>query len=77
VVHYCVPNMPGAVPQTSTAALTAATLPYVVRIANGGLEAVRADPALLSGVNVARGQITNAGVASTFGRNFVPAETVF
>jgi alanine dehydrogenase len=76
VVHYCVPNMPGAVPHTSTAALTAATLPYLLRLAGGGLDAVKADRALLAGVNVARGQLTNAGVASSFGRNFAAAETM-
>ena len=64
VVHYCVGNMPGAVPRTSTYALTNVTLPHVLEIATLGLEgAVRADPALALGVNVYRGHITNAGVA--------------
>jgi alanine dehydrogenase len=67
VVHYCVPNMPGSVPQTSTAALTTATLPYVLRLAAGGLEAVGRDPALAAGANVAKGRITNAGVAEAMG----------
>ena len=76
VVHYAVANMPGAVPYTSTAALTAATLPYVVGLADGGLAAVKSDRALLAGVNVARGQITNAGVASAFGRAATSPEEV-
>jgi alanine dehydrogenase len=64
VVHYCVGNMPGAVPRTSTYALTNATLPYVAQIATVGLrEAVRLDPALALGVNVYEGEVTNAGVA--------------
>ena len=72
VVHYAVANMPGAVPHTSTAALTAATLPYVLQLANGGLAAVKSDGALLAGVNIARGRITNAGVASAFGGTSAP-----
>ncbi|MEX1253317.1 MAG: alanine dehydrogenase [Dehalococcoidia bacterium] len=68
VVHYCVANMPGSVPHTSTAALTAATLPYAVRLANEGIDALRNDPALAAGVNVARGRVTNAGVAQATGR---------
>ena len=67
VVHYGVANMPGSVPFTSTAALTAATLPYVVRLAEGGLAALREDPALAAGVNVARGRITNGAVAEAMG----------
>jgi alanine dehydrogenase len=64
VVHYCVGNMPGAVPRTSTYALTNATLPYVLDIANTGEErAVRADPALALGVNVWDGHVTNQAVA--------------
>jgi alanine dehydrogenase len=64
VVHYCVGNMPGAVPRTSTYALTNVTIPYAVGIASAGLEsAVRADPALGLGVNVYGGHVTNAGVA--------------
>jgi alanine dehydrogenase len=71
VVHYCVGNMPGAVPRTSTYALTNVTLPYVVKIADLGLEeAVRGDPALAFGVNVLDGTITNAGVAGAHGLAF-------
>lgn len=68
VVHYCVGNMPGAVPRTSTYALTNATLPYALDIASKGLEAaVREDPALALGVNVYRGHVTNRGVAEAHG----------
>jgi alanine dehydrogenase len=68
VVHYCVGNMPGAVPRTSTYALTNVTLPYVSAIADLGLvEAVRRDPALARGVNVYEGAVTNEGVASAHG----------
>jgi len=73
VVHYCVGNMPGAVPRTSTYALTNVTLPHVLEIATLGLEgAVRADPALALGVNVYRGRITNAGVAEAHGLEAAP-----
>ena len=73
VVHYCVGNMPGAVPRTSTYALTNVTLPYVIAIANAGLGgALRVDPALVPGVNVYAGSITNAGVAEAHGLPFVP-----
>jgi alanine dehydrogenase len=65
---YCVANMPGAVPQTSTIALTNATLPYVLALADTGWEAATAaDPALRSGVNVAAGRLRNAAVASAHG----------
>jgi alanine dehydrogenase len=68
VVHYCVGNMPGAVPRTSTYALTNVTLPYVIEIADRGLvDAIRSDPALAQGVNVWEGQITNEGVAQAHG----------
>jgi alanine dehydrogenase len=68
VVHYCVGNMPGAVPRTSTYALTNVTLPYAAEIANRGLEdAVRADPALGHGINVYAGRVTNEGVAAAHG----------
>jgi alanine dehydrogenase len=71
VVHYCVGNMPGAVPRTSTYALTNATLPYAIDIASEGLEpAIREDPALALGVNVFRGHVTNLGVAEAHGMAF-------
>lgn len=69
VVHYAVGNMPGAVPHTSTYALTNATLPYVVELATAGLRAAcRRDPVLAGGVNVVAGQVTNAAVAGALGR---------
>ena len=71
VVHYCVGNMPGAVPRTSTYALTNVTLPYAIDIASKGLEdAIRGDPALALGVNVYAGHVTNAGVAEAHGLPF-------
>ena len=68
VIHYCVANMPGGVPITSTKALTNATLPYVEAIANKGLpEAVSDDPALAKGVNVIEGKVTYEAVAEAHG----------
>jgi alanine dehydrogenase len=68
VVHYCVANMPGAVPRTSTIALTSATLPYARRIAaKGWKDACRESPALTLGLNVVRGEVTYPGVAEAFG----------
>jgi alanine dehydrogenase len=68
VVHYCVGNMPGAVPRTSTYALTNVTLPYAIDIATKGLEtAIAEDPALALGVNVYRGRVTTLGVAEAHG----------
>jgi alanine dehydrogenase len=73
VVHYCVGNMPGAVPNTSTYALTNVTLPYALAIANHGLEAaVASDPGLALGVNAYGGNLTNAGVAEAHGLEAVP-----
>jgi alanine dehydrogenase len=73
VVHYCVGNMPGAVPRTSTYALTNVTLPYAIDIATKGLErAVRDDPALGLGVNAHAGALTNQGVAQAHGLAFTP-----
>src|SRR5262249_52514436 len=77
VIHYCVANMPGAVPITSTKALTNATLPYVEAIAEDGLaEAVARDPALAKGVNVLGGKVTYAAVAEAHGLEYVPLEGV-
>jgi alanine dehydrogenase len=68
VVHYCVGNMPGAVPNTSTYALTNVTLPYALAIAGKGLvHAIREDPALALGVNTLAGALTNEGVAEAHG----------
>ncbi len=69
VVHYAVGNMPGAVPHTSTHALTNATLPYLAELSRFGVaDAVRRDPALASGVNTLDGQVPNASVAEALGR---------
>lgn len=73
VVHYCVGNMPGALPNTSTYALTNVTLPYVLDIANNGLEdAVRRDPPLARGVNVYGGTVTNKAVAEAHAMEATP-----
>jgi alanine dehydrogenase len=77
VTHYCVTNMPGAVPITSTKSLTNATLPYVEAIANLGLaEAVARDPALAKGVNVVDGKVTYEAVADAHGLPYTPLEDV-
>ncbi len=69
VLHYAVGNMPGAVPHTSTYALTNATLPYILEVAERGVAgAVTADPALRAGVNTVAGQVTNPAVAEALGR---------
>jgi alanine dehydrogenase len=66
VVHYCVTNMPGAVPHTSTLALTNATFPYLLRLANlGAREALKKDPGLAEGLNTWMGTLTHAGVAES------------
>lgn len=63
VTHYCVTNMPGAYPRTATLALTEATLPYVLRLANDGLNAAFADPGFAKGINTHGGRITHSAVA--------------
>jgi alanine dehydrogenase len=75
VTHYCVTNMPGAVPITSTYALTNATLPYVLELADHGVrEAISRDPGLRIGVNVAAGRVTHPAVAEGVGMDFIPVE---
>lgn len=75
VLHYCVPNMPGIVPSTSTLALTNATLPFIVRLASTGVaEAIRSDPGLAKGVNVANGKVTHKAVADAHKMRFEPLE---
>lgn len=74
IIHYGVTNMPGAVPRTSTFALTNATLPYVVKLANLGIEALKQDPSLAKGVNVFKGRITYKAVADIMGEKFTPLE---
>jgi len=68
VVHYCVTNMPAAVPHTSTLALTNATFPYVMKLAAQGLAAVKSDQGFREGVNTYRGNVTCAGVAESQGK---------
>ena len=78
ITHYCVANMPGAVPITSTYALTNATLPYVLALADHGVaEAARRDPSLALGVNVACGEVTHPAVAEGVGADYVPVSEIF
>jgi alanine dehydrogenase len=73
VVHYCVTNMPGAMPMTSTLALTNATIPYALELAGKGYaDAIRAHASIASGANILLGKITHAGVAEAFGLPHVP-----
>jgi len=78
VVHYCVANMPGGVPRTSTIALNNATLPHLVKIANNGYaKALSDDKHLLAGLNVCKGQVTYKAVADVFGHDYVdPLKTL-
>lgn len=77
-VHYAVGNMPGAVPRTSTMALTNVTLPYALKIANMGPEAAcKSDPALMKGMNVYRGKLTFRAVAEAQGLEYTPADQCF
>ena len=78
VLHYSVANMPGAVPRTSTLALTGATLPYALKIANMGAEAAcKADPALMKGLNVYKGHVTYKAVADDQGLPYTDPSTLF
>ena len=70
VVHYCVANMPGAAPRTSSEALVHATLPFGLALADKGLDALKADPHLARGLNVLAGQITHPAVAEALGKPF-------
>src|SRR4030095_3611528 len=75
VTHYCVTNMPGAVPRTSTLALSNVTLPYALELADLGLfAAARRDPALAKGINVLNGAVTYKAVAEAFGLDYQPWE---
>ena len=77
VVHYCVANMPGAVPYTSTVALTNATLPYALQLANKGWQqACRDNNELKLGMNVVEGKVVYKGVADAFGHPFVAVNDV-
>ena len=73
IIHYCVANMPGGVARTSTFALTNATLPYAVKLANSGVKAMLDDEHLLNGLNVHAGKITYEAVAKDLGYDYVPA----
>lgn len=76
VVHYCVANMPGAVPRTSTFALNNTTLPFIINIANKGYKkALADDPHLLNGLNVYRGKVTERSVAENLGFEYVEPTT--
>jgi alanine dehydrogenase len=78
VIHYAVGNMPGAVPHTSTYALTNATLPYIQEVAvHGAAGAARRDPAMAHGVNTAGGSVTNEPVAQFLGVECVDPLTAF
>jgi alanine dehydrogenase len=75
ITHYCVANMPGAVPITSTYALTNATLPYAIALADHGVTgAIRRDPGLRPGINIAAGEVTHPAVAEAVGATHVPVE---
>ena len=77
IVHYCVANMPGAVAKTSTIALTNATLPYAVQIANKGWQgAMRENPEIKLGANVINGKVTYQAVAETFGLEYSPIDSL-
>ena len=77
VVHYCVANMPGGVPRTSTIALNNATLPFLSKLTKEGyVKALKDDPNFLAGLNVHKGQVTYKAVAEAFGHNYVSAEKV-
>jgi alanine dehydrogenase len=76
VLHYCVANMPGAVPRTSTYALTNATIPYALRLARHGVtRAILEEPGFARGINVIGGKVTHPAVAEAFDLEYVPVET--
>ena len=78
VVHYCVANMPGGVPRTSTFALNKATLPYLVKLANKGYQkALKDDKNFLAGLNVCQGQVTYKAVAEVFGHEYTDPNKLF
>ena len=77
VVHYCVANMPGGVPRTSTIALNKATLPFLIKLANEGYhKALKEDKNFLAGLNVCKGKVTYKAVADIFGHEYVDPTTV-
>jgi len=77
IIHYCVTNMPGAVPMTSTQALTNATLPYALEIAGKGFKQAAIDnPEIARGINIIAGKITYKGVAEAFGLEYTPLNSL-
>ena len=78
IVHYCVANMPGGVPRTSTLALNKATLPFLIKLANNGYKkALKDDPNFLAGLNVCKGNVTYKAVADAFGHKYtIPTEAI-
>ena len=75
VVHYCVTNMPGGVPRTSTLALNKATIPFLTKLADKGYEkAFKEDKNFLAGLNVFKGHVTHKAVADTFDNKYVSAK---
>jgi alanine dehydrogenase len=78
VVHYCVTNMPGAYPRTSTIALTHATLPYVIKLATDGFEALKSDPGFANGLNTHLGAVTHQAVAEAlnYGNRYKPLNEI-
>ena len=78
IVHYCVANMPGGVPRTSTLALNKATLPFLSKLADKGYEkALKEDKNFLAGLNVCKGQVTYKAVADIFGHKYTsPADVI-
>jgi len=72
IVHYCVANMPGGVPRTSTLALNKATIPFLIKLANKGYrKALKEDKNFLAGLNIYKGNVTYKAVAETFGRKYI------
>ncbi len=77
IIHYCVANMPGAVSNTSTKALTNATLPYALEIADKGcVKSAKENPEIARGINIFKGDVTHKGVASAFGMEYIPLHTL-
>jgi alanine dehydrogenase len=77
IVHYCVANMPGAVSMTSTVALTNATLPYALELADKGYEkAAKDNPEIARGINILEGKVTYPGVAEAFSMPYTPLDSV-
>ena len=78
VVHYCVANMPGGVPRTSTLALNKATIPFLSKLADNGYEkALKEDKNFLAGLNLYKGEVTYKAVADVFGHKYIsPSEVI-